>query len=368
MIWLTSYLVLYLGVIFITALLPEKNKQIIFALNSIIFSIIVYATLTFGIANREIFGDSLNYYYYFEAVCNGRVGDYYSLFYYMNFMSCGMNYRIYFSLFPIIMASTYFLVCFDRYIIYNMAFLTILVVSGNIFLQYSGSGLKQCLSICFVLMALKSLLDERLVRVTIFSILAVNFHFSSLLFLLPVLLLNFWKRKISKEEIKLVLVISVISTLISIFKVNNIFEGMEILKTMSDGRYAIYGTGIESYPTGFRLSFFIYSMFPLIVFAVLKYGFRINMSHICYYLLVVYLLFYSVATILNSMPYSDRFYAYSWSITPVILYYCGSSILSDRKVSSFRFILYFVLITLLMAILFINYNSAFYLRLDNILA
>lgn len=230
----------------------------------------------------------------------------------------------------------------------SYALALILLIAFPVFWQLTASAFKQCMAIALLILATEFYIRKKILHSLIFSILALNFHFTSAIFLLFLLFMYFTKEKFG---IKFFLFIWGGTAVISILGVNTFINNIQLIKEfIGNDKASIYLTGLET-ANRFRLDFFIFSLVPVVIIFINKNKFSedIFIKNIS----IIYLFFNAVYNIFSFIPFSDRVAAYSWVYFPLILLWCA------LKCKGLGYKLITLFISLLVPIIFITYNSMF---------
>jgi hypothetical protein len=138
---------------------------------------------------------------------------------------------------------------------------------------------------------------------------AFGFHSSSLIYLVPALILIVNP----KFEINKYLVIWCLSILIGASEILSSVGDIFLIDT--DYSHYLSTSFGQSYQSGIRLDFILFSIIPLLLYFYIANKKLVNVK--CTELLKAYLILNSIANMISFIPYSDRVYVYSWLLIPV---------------------------------------------------
>ncbi|MFM4841662.1 EpsG family protein [Aeromonas veronii] len=336
MFWVFVYSII--SIYSITGLYLYKNKISVdiskyFALLSFISSGIFIFSLNY---NRDIMSDSIGYSAYFQTI---RVLDFTSILTYQDNFEIGFrlwNWMIGLisersEFFFAITALTIFLVTqlsllniFNRYV---AMFTSFLYVGLPWFALYSASGIRQGLALSFVTLSLSFLLKRRNYISLIYFLIAVSFHRTAIIIFpaYAVILL-----KVKPKQALIIYSLLVIGAVSDIFgSVVRVFLDVDSLSPRE--KFYFSGT-VEEYKTGFRMDFFIFSIFPLVIYYLIG-RYKLRTDDIDKWI-IIYLAINSLMLIFSFIPYYDRVAAFSWYLYPILL----SMMLFKLKNNIFSFV------------------------------
>lgn len=269
----------------------------------------------FMITNRVVFSDSLFYqrvFYSPEELIDNAFGAGFEL-YTLIFAKIG-SWSLYIVLFPalLLLACLRLYTAFRNIINYRVA--VFIILSWPFFWAYSATGYRQSLAIAVGVFAISALVKRRFILALIFLTLATQFHSSAALLLIAILAYRY--RNTSKWFISIWLASIFVTAFIPIDE--TISSLLSLFTAGADYEHYFDGDFGAHYQTGLRPSFIILSAFPIIAF----YFRRKSLATIEPNIMATfhtYLLINSIGNLCASVPYSDRIYAYSWLIAPVLI-------------------------------------------------
>lgn len=204
------------------------------------------------------------------------------------------------------------------------------------FIAYAASGLRQGIAMSIYLFCLVSIIKQRKKMFALSIIVGGMFHYSFFLFSLAFLALSV------RLSIRYFLIFWIFCVVASILKISYFFVNVVDFIGFSQ-RYQVYFTqGEVDYATGFRIDFFLLSLVPIILYYILRPTSEISSAS-----LKVYLLGNALSFLLCFMPYSDRFYSYSWFLIPFLI-----ALFSQGKIMNAKFS--YIFNSAFMMILFIS--------------
>ena len=337
---LIDYLVLFQGVVFfiLTLLVVTKNDE---NTNIFIFSVTALVVYVFLVFNRDLKGDSVGYLEYFNHV-NEVVDSPFEIGFviYTKIMSFIGSDGIYIISFPIIL----FLSCNSLYRNitnhYNLIFI-LLLLGTPVFVGYSTTGFRQTIAMSLGVLSISSMISGNSKTSYLQLLLSCLFHSSSFIYFFPLIYIRF-NMNFKMGVWSILWLTSIVIGYTEIFRVmfgDSIFQGYE--------HYFSTDYGVE-YKKGVRLDFVLFSLMPIFFIIISKCNLsetkKLNEVLSCYIILNI------VSNSFSFIPYSDRIYAYSWLLSPIIL----SSIFNELDYSLK------LILVLLFSALFFGYNLSWF--------
>ena len=321
-----------------------------------IFCYLISALLvSYAVQNRNFAGDTINYLNTFLSICNTGY-SYPSLgFHLFNLSMCDVGFNGLLFIVPLLGYLAY--ISFLRISIgYLIPIYFILIIVNISFLQLNSSGIRQGISISLILMSILFMLKGNIKSGLVIGMISTTFHWATLPFLFLIVITTLLKDRISIKYLILLFMIVNFGSLLGIFEFFSNYASIFI--SNEDKMNAYVNNSSESlYRTGFRLDFFLYSLLPVIIVRLLAW--RVFTKDERYKLLFfVYIVLNSAATFLNFIPFSDRMYAYSWSMIPIIILYTIHEWLKNKEGKEYIL----VLLSLVMIVVFyttFSYNFRF---------
>lgn len=234
---------------------------------------------------------------------------------------------------------------------WNFSILTYCFFLSPFFFGQTLNILRQGLSLAIVVNYLVLTKSSNFYKSLLFSTIAGSFHNTGLIFSA----LTIFAKKIT---LKTAFFIWTFGFLIGIINANGSALSQALSLLISDEYYLSYLDTINAeFRVGYRYDFLLFSITPIAtLFIAKKFAStatkeKFNGQEV-ESIVKIYLIFNSFANIFIQMPYSDRWFNWSWSLYPIFLYYI---IIHTSKEKYKKFI------SLLMAILsvisiFSNYN------------
>lgn len=181
---------------------------------------------------------------------------------------------------------------------------TLIFISMFFFYNLGSNVIRQGLALPFLILALHYVVRKENVMVVIMSLLAFSFHKTTLGIILIVYLVIFMKL----SPLFWLVVLAVV-TLASITNMVTMITELGSLYMLKDYSAYIDGTISDSYRVGFRPDFWLFSMFPVFLFYLLrKQGKEIFTEK-----LNIYLALFSLFVFMFALPFSDRIGIYCWT-------------------------------------------------------
>jgi hypothetical protein len=183
-----------------------------------------------------------------------------------------------------------------------------LLISMFFFYNLGANVIRQGFAIPLSFIGLFYFFSSRNVLGTLFFILAFSFHSSSLILLVAYLL------TIKKVKYEYYLILLLIISALSIFGIFSTF--LEVFtNTISMYAHLVRDSSLESYKTGFRLDFWLFSMVPVFLFLISKKQWDDKYKKIFKLYILVFMFF----IFMFEIPYSDRIGLYLWCMFPILL-------------------------------------------------
>lgn len=232
-------------------------------------------------------------------------------------------------------------------------FILILLITLPAFWQMTFSALRQSMSLSIIFASLVLLIRGRVNKAILICCISIIFHKSALIFLLCIILCS-----IRFINIKTILIGYISIVLLSFIGLNQIlFEKAELSFLFSEQKDIYLSSSVDYYKTGFRIDFFLMSIFPLLFIPLRCYNsLTTSLEPMHQLLLKLYLMLNGVYFFMNFIPFSDRIAAYSWVLIPLLL-----GVIVEGKYS--RFHRYHQLVVLFLPILsfvvYMTYNAHF---------
>lgn len=332
--------------------LHNKNVNIIVQLVCYSVSAII---ISYAIQARDFVGDTINYENTYFNICNTGF-EYPSIgFHSLNLLLCNVDFKFLLFIVPIIGYFSYLFLIRKNHS--HLLPLYFLLITMNIsFLQLNSSGIKQGISISFMIISLAFLSKGGLFKAIFFGVISTTFHWATTPFLMLIFITTLIQNKLS---IRYLVAILFLVSLGSFWGVFDVFSSYANLFMSNEDKVNAYiGSATDSnYRTGFRLDFFLYSIIPLLIIRFTVWKSFTDNTYLKT-ILSCYIILNSAATFLNFIPFSDRMYAYSWSIIPILLIYTINEWLKEYEKKA----LFFAIISLVVLLFFLfsmNYNFRF---------
>lgn len=221
------------------------------------------------------------------------------------------------------------------------------------FIAYAASGIRQGMGLSLMLLALV-MLSKRSKWGWLWLFLAPLWHGGMGLAVLVIIGIYLIPRFFDAQ--KFIFIMLGVSILLSFTGVNDTIASY--LPTLIDieTRHDIYfNKEIEiNYRTGFRADFFIFSMFPLVIYYFLKKEIVNNVQP--EFWITIYAGLNSIYHFFSFAPFADRFASFSWFIIPFVLLVI---IVNSRNIGFY--IKLFVLVFSMINILLLQFYSGKYL-------
>lgn len=232
-------------------------------------------------------------------------------------------------IFIIMVSVTFF--AFKRYFdLDDSVLLLICYAYYPFFIVYLVSGVRQGLGMTFMLCGAIYLVKEKRLLAFIWLLLApLLWHkglWAPLIILMPALLIR--NRKILNVFVAIFFLISI---LLSITNLNSAIILLIIhhmnLPVYYDTYFntALLPFGFH-YGIGFRWDFALFSMFPIVLYFMLKKSFYDEYKKDNNMFIIIYTLLNSILYLFSFIIFSDRFAVFSWFLMPMIIYrFCATS-------------------------------------------
>ncbi|MEZ9845393.1 EpsG family protein [Vibrio breoganii] len=280
--------------------------------------------LSYSIVHRELVGDAKTYLSVFNseellnyAIIEGKWG---SGFLYLTkfFQILGSEY-IYLMLFPcvLISSSIFMLKKIDEQI--NVITLFFLLTVSTVFVLYSITGFRQTIAISLGIVSLGYLFTKSYVKYILFIIVGATFHSTLIIYLLALIPIL---KELKYRYCALLYCISLVIGYLDLSSHSGFISEI-VSSTLNSQRYEGYFSDYEGdYVVGLKVQFIAFSLLPIIllVFNSIFYGLKLNETEnrlVCFYILIN-----SACNVFSFIPFSDRIYAYSWFIIPLIMTLC----------------------------------------------
>lgn len=185
-----------------------------------------------------------------------------------------------------------------------------MLYSSNFFLTANINGIRQGLSAPLIFIAYFFVLEKKFLLSAIFSLLAVSFHYSSVLFIFPFVLIFF--------NVRFVIYFFVISSSMYFF---GVFEFL-VQKVSAFTGFPIYEM-IKNYSStglyeGFNVGFFLYSISPLVVYCGVRfYNQRLKSSTMLEDIFKVYTSLIFPYFVFGFAGYANRYAFTAWLFMPL---------------------------------------------------
>lgn len=341
------------AVLLVINILFSNNKK---ALDYIgLFSYLVLSCLISYLSSiKEIVpnSDTSRYAEAFYLICSSDFHVNSLGFQYFNKFFCNLSFNYLLFFVPLIAYISY-IFHVSRKEWYNIYVYFFLITFNIVFLQYTTSGLRQAISMSFMVIAISFIVDNKKLLSLFAALLSAIFHWASLPFLLVVTSFIYIERYISEKKI---LLIWCMCCALSIF---NVMEGfaslLESFIQISHVSSVYFQSDSSFYETGFRIDFFLYSAIPVILYLIQKKKFSDSVSSFNI-LFKIYLSLNCIAMLLNFIPFSDRLYGYSWFLIPIIIIKFFHMLLSQGKE---KHLFYMMFIFVILGYCFVSYDYNF---------
>ncbi|MCE7602177.1 EpsG family protein [Vibrio fluvialis] len=332
--------------------LHNKSLNIVTQFICYVFSVVV---ISYAIMERDLIGDAVNYSNIYFNICN--IGyEYPSLgFYLINLLFCGVGFNALLFTVPVLGYCSYLLFIKKDYG-YLLPIYFLLITMNISFLQLNASGIRQGISISFMIITLAFLVKGDSFKALGFGIISTTFHWATLPFLSLLFITVATRNRFSIKHLLVMFFTVNLGSILGIFEVFSSYAHVFMSNEDKINAYVEYAAE-SGYRTGFRLDFFLYSIVPLLIIKLTLWNRFVSNSYFRK-ILSCYIVLNSAATFLNFIPFSDRMYAYSWSIIPVLGLYAINEWLKGKEKQEQLF----VMISLILMCLFltsINYNFRF---------
>ena len=336
-------------ILFFVTVLSSSNTKIHKGANLIGF-FILSTFMSYIVSQRLISGDTGRYENSFQYICNYQYVHSSVGFQYFNEMFCEMSYRTLLFFIPLVAYISYLFHVSRKEV--SLLYIYFFLITFNIvFMQYVASGLRQSLSMSFLLISIGFLIKEKRLFAITSSFIAVSFHWATLPFIFVVLLLGYFHKGITNRSI---LIFWVASCLISLFGITGyISPYLESVIGIKEITAVYFLSDTSFYKTGFRLDFFLFSLIPVFI---CYFGYKTSATDSEHYLLKFYLAFNGIAMLLNFIPFSDRIYGYSWFLVPIFIMKYIFYLLSNNNNS---YITYVISLYAVIGYCFISFNYNF---------
>ena len=234
-------------------------------------------------------------------------------------------------------------ICFYKWVESRNVLLSILIFI-SLFASYNLglNVLRQGIAIPLSFIGLKFLFDRKVTAGFIIILLAALFHKSVLLMLVG------WLLTIDRINVKYYFILLFVCTLLSIL---GVFSGLvDFIRSNVDSyRHLVGDYALERYNVGFRLDFWLFSIFPILLYYVVK-----DTEKYKYFKIVkFYSLIFSVFVIMFAIPYSDRVGLYTWLMFPILL----TLFIGDYKIQILNLRPLIAIITAVIGIFFFSFYS-----------
>lgn len=321
---------------FILKLLISQKDRFIRNDKLILITFVIFLILFVGTRGYEIGTDTSNYYNFYFIPTTTQVGSYFEVFsrlksdflfeVLMSFSFFHRDFTLFLLTVAIVMNISLY-VFVRKFTDYGkngsslILFLTL--ASGFSFLAIEINILRNGLSICFILLAIYSILEKNRKKFILYAIIAFMFHRTAIIPITLILVIKLFKN----IPIKYYLFFYVFGILLSMIGFG--FHAIPFFASLGgeDLQKLSYAGGTE-YRIGFRLDFVAYNTFFLILFMKFTSGKSIRDSFLIkYYILSSVMFFFNFY-----IPFSDRFGIYSWIIIPLLLYNTINESFPTKKV------------------------------------
>lgn len=281
---------------------------------------VIFSVTFFGFRDSGLGSDTEMYERYYnelsgltflDAIFYNRFEPGFSLYTYI--LSAFENVSVYFvgvALFQAVLFMWAAGKMFDRklYVLFLLALLSL-----PFYINLSVNIIRQGLAMPLVLLATLCLINNERGKFVTYIIVASIFHYSALIFIM--LLFLYRQRWPLKLYIFSWLCVVVFSAL-DLFK----FMTFYVLDMAGFGEKfnaIFFQSKLDSYQTGFRVDFFLFSLLPFLMLFVVRRGMRWNLSSKVPELFKVYAVMNAVFIAVFFAPHSDRVGIYSWMMIPV---------------------------------------------------
>lgn len=310
-----------------------------------IIPFVFFSSLSLGyvILFREFSGDALTYLYtfnhpdYLDGINVWGVG----FIYYTKFLNIFENETIYLLSYPVsLFISGFYL---SKKVNHHSSFTTFffLFTLSTFFALYSVTGFRQSIAIVVCYLFVAMIMNRFWLISVLLILLAFNFHSTAIIFSLAI-----FSYVIS---LRILVLIYLISLIIGIVDISSAIDISSIEGIISNRYEAYFNTDYQGdYVTGIKPQFVGFSLYPFMyILYEKKYKcFEISISEL--FIIKSFFIINSIANIMSFIPYSDRVYAYSWALLPILV----TSIFSRLSMGS-RFC---YISSMLLVFIFYNYS------------
>lgn len=332
--------------------------------------LMAFATLALifmAISMRPASGDSGRYYQYFltlekmglqDALAYGEVDPLYVL---LNWSASllGQSQWVLFASTLMVYVGV-FLVAIRRLVgLIGTTILIMCYAAFPFFVAYAANGLRQGLSLVFLLMAYVGFKQERRTA-WIWLLLAPFWHSGAWLAVMVAVFHQLMVRFVKNEQTRWKLVFLVLFSAITLSvtglneSVISQFSGSVTLQKSQEIYFS--DPNDVSYRAGFRLDFLLFSLLPLGVAWVLRRRvptFSYNGSG---WWLSIYLSLNVVYHLFAFAPFADRFAAFSWFLMPLIIF------LQIRETRNYKWMTIFVAMVILVNIIMLQFYTGSFIQ------
>lgn len=265
--------------------------------------------------NRTIFSDSLFYkdaFYSSEFLISMALESGFEI-YTLVFAKIG-SWSIYLLSFPAVLLAGAVTLYRSVRITFNYRIIIFLMMVWPFFWAYSMTGFRQSLAIATGMFALSALTQKRLLVALALIVLAAQFHSSAWLLLITVVAFKF------RRSSRFFVLIWIMSLVVTVFLPVGSLLGVLVGQFSVGADYGHYFNGNfgQDYYKGLRPQFVVLSILPILAFWFWRPTGLVRQDDLktAFH---GYLLLNAVGNLSASIPYSDRVYAYSWLLAPILL-------------------------------------------------
>ncbi|MEZ8125999.1 EpsG family protein [Vibrio splendidus] len=336
----------------------KSKKYLLYFLLSVVYFIILIIVST---RVPDFHNDSIRYKYYFESyVVEGWIGRSDPLFNVVNYLVSRVSgsYEVAFAAYFVIQMLGHVSLVYaitkrvNQADSYKLTFYLIVCLTSTWFYVSTVDGIRQGIALPYLYCFFMFFIDKKYIKATLFYLISVSFHSSSLL-ILPFILLTF----INQKNIIYMLVLFSVGY---VFGVNEMIVSMvssltglpiySMIKNYTEGTLKYYG---------FDVKFFIYTIFFAFIFYSSNRFIDERYKGVFLDLCKVYAIFTIYYFIFGFAAFSNRYAFTPWNFIPLVLSYI--LVFSNVKINSYyrAFILFFI--GCLGLYLFLNNFSMFWL-------
>ncbi|OBQ54106.1 EpsG family protein [Tamlana sp. s12] len=322
------------GTLVLKLLISEKEK---FIKNDkrILITFVVFLIIFIGTRKYDIGTDTSNYFNFYFIKITTQARSYFEIFTILksdflfeviaSFSFWHRNFTIFLLLVAAVMnISLYiFIRKFTDYGKEGSSLILFLTLASSFsFLSMEINIIRNGLSMCFILLALYSILERETMKFIFYFVVAYLLHRTAIIPIVLFLIINYFDR----IEVKYYIAFYALAILLSLVGFG--FHAIPYLSTLgNEDLQNLSYVGDTTYKIGFRFDFVLYNTFFLVLF--LKFT---NWNYRDSFLIKYYILSSSVFFFNFYIPFSDRFGIYSWIVIPLLLFNTINETFPTKKI------------------------------------